>query len=85
MGASGARDSEAYSLVLAKINFLTRKTEGLSISTSTSNSAHMTQSPQICDTWGANHLSSTCPLIGYGFASIEQGAYAYNFQCQGNI
>lgn len=82
MGASGARENEAYSLVLAKIDSLARKVEVLSTFISTSHSTHMVQSSQICDTCGAYYPSSSCPLMGGSFVSTVQVTYAQNFQRQ---
>ncbi|XP_022867325.1 uncharacterized protein LOC111387038 [Olea europaea var. sylvestris] len=83
VGVSGARESEAYSLMLSKIDFLARKVKGLSTSSSGSHSAHMVQSPSVCEMCGANHLSSRCPLIASSSGSTEQLAYTQNFQCPG--
>lgn len=83
VGVSGARESEAYSLMLSKIDSLARKVEGLSTSSSGSQTAHMVQSPPVCEMCGANHLSSSCPLIASGSGSSEQLAYAQNFQRPG--
>lgn len=56
---SGVHVSGDYSLVLAKIDSLAKKIEGLSTSTFTSHSVYMVQAPPICDTRGANHGSSS--------------------------
>ncbi|XP_022897634.1 uncharacterized protein LOC111411325 [Olea europaea var. sylvestris] len=85
VGVSGARESEAFSLMLSKIDFLARKVEGLSTSSCGSHSAHMVQSLSICEMCGANHLSSGCPLIASSLGSTEQLAYTQNFQRPGNV
>lgn len=84
-GVGGARDSEAYNLMLSKIDSLTRKIEGLSTSPSTSGSrsAHMVQSSPACEMCGANHASSSYPLLASSSGSTEQLAYAQNFQRPG--
>lgn len=72
-----------YSLVLAKIDSLAKKIEGLSTSTFTTHSIYMVQAPPICDTCGSI-LEFKFPLMSSGFTSIKQVRYAQNFQCQGN-
>jgi len=80
--AAGVHEVDVSTLMLAKIDALSKQMEAFKYSSS----ANMVQgSHPICVTCGANHLSSECALVITNPSFTEQAAYAQNFQRQQNF
>ncbi|XP_052197378.1 uncharacterized protein LOC127804544 [Diospyros lotus] len=80
--AVGVHEVDMNTLMLAKIDALSKQMENLKYSPS----VNMVQgSLPVCVTCGANHLSSECPLTVRDHSLTEQAAYAQNFPRQQNF
>ncbi|KAL6528076.1 hypothetical protein OROHE_015026 [Orobanche hederae] len=83
---NGVLEVDAYSLMLAKIEALSKKVEDISMPNS--KAIQMVQTSQIsspsCEICGAIYTHATCPLVQQEQSSStsEQVAYAQNFQGQ---
>ncbi|XP_052179914.1 uncharacterized protein LOC127793168 [Diospyros lotus] len=79
---AGIQEVDVNTLMLAKIDALSKQMEALKYSPS----VNMVQgSLSVCVTCGTTHQSSECPLIIMDSSFTEQAAYAQNFPCQQNF